>query len=184
MERSESHQFKSTPTADRAFMLLMTLTTNPAYAPLLKELNSYLLSGSALQENAASILLDLSVGPLAAWVPQMNTKVDLLMDILTDSLHIIQGGKKDKLRANAVILFIKLALAGHLDSHLTQFLEAKHQLLFLLQLLSKYLNALVSGTKSSDNELAFSVSCKWKISVMYLAYIGSTYYGDLNNILY
>ncbi len=74
----------------------------------MKELIGYLSSGSNLQESAACVLLDLSVGPLAEWIPQMLAKADLLMEIVTDCLHIIQGSKKDKQRSYAVILFIKL----------------------------------------------------------------------------
>jgi hypothetical protein len=88
--------------------MILTLTTNEAYKPLVKELIPYLCSASSIQETAACIVLDLSVGPLASSVAQMAAKVELLMEIIPDSLHIIQAGRKDKSKAHSLILFVKL----------------------------------------------------------------------------
>jgi hypothetical protein len=71
----------------------------------------YLCSGSPLQEAAACILLDLSVGHLVDWVVPnliMVPKVEFIMEILTEFLPFVQSARKDRTKALSVVLFIQL----------------------------------------------------------------------------
>jgi di/tricarboxylate transporter len=89
-------------------MLLVTLITNSSYSALTKELAGYLTSSSAVQETAACLLLDLCMGPLAQWISRVTAKAEIVMEIITDCLPVVQGARKEKHKAQALVLFIKL----------------------------------------------------------------------------
>ncbi|KZV29503.1 hypothetical protein F511_22732, partial [Dorcoceras hygrometricum] len=99
------------------------------------------------QAKAACILVDLCSGVLAPCTAQIIAKVDLTLELLEDLLGVIQGARFSLSRARAALKYIVLALSGNMDDVLASYKEAKHQILFLLEMLEPFLDPALTPLK-------------------------------------
>lgn len=137
------------PLVQRALNQVVALVTAPSYRPLLDACAGYLSAYSPAHEKSACVLIDLCVGPLAPWLTVIIAKVDLAIELLEDLLGIIQAGQEAPAQARAVLLYIMLALSGHVDDILSKYKTVKHKLLFLIEMLEPYLIPAIIPVKST-----------------------------------
>ena len=95
----------------------MALTTKPQYTRLVAGLRAHFSSGSAVQEAAACMLLDLCAGPaLAGLLPAIISRVDEAMDVVIECTPFIAHNARDPSKATAVVLLLKLAVLGQVSA--------------------------------------------------------------------
>jgi hypothetical protein len=121
------------------YSLVAALGTKEVFATLLEACAPYLCSNHALQEMAATVLLELATMPLIDIVPQIVqqarplnllliltrflVQVDTVLQILMRLLPYVQAqgsghvaSQKEEPKAQAVMLLLKLAATGCFDS--------------------------------------------------------------------
>lgn len=100
-------QIRSNPTVERVLNFVLTLCSNESYSALLSTLSPYLCSNSPPQEVAACLLLDLSTGPLAPYLSSVLVRVSALIEILMESGQVLLNARREKAKANALVLFLQ-----------------------------------------------------------------------------
>lgn len=136
----------------RAFSQIVSLSTSPSYRPLLDACAGYLSSFSLAHEKAACIIIDLCCGALAPWLSVVIAKVDLVFELVEELLGIIQGVHRGGGRARAALIYVMLGLSGHMDDIITMYKDAKHSILFLIEMLEPFLIPAATPVK---NTIAF-----------------------------
>ncbi|KAL6557435.1 hypothetical protein OROMI_017785 [Orobanche minor] len=156
------------PYVQNALSQIVAASSSVIYCPLLRACSGYLASFSPshcmvslenrsliwsmairhmiiffLADNkakAACLLIDLCSGVLAPWIAQIIAKVDLTVELLEDLLGVIQGARRSFPRGRAALKYIVLALSGNMDDIMAKYKEAKHQILFLVEMLEPFLD--------------------------------------------
>ncbi|KAG0598738.1 hypothetical protein M758_12G097000 [Ceratodon purpureus] len=137
------------PLVQRALNQVVALVTAPSYRPLLDACAGYLSAYSPAHEKSACVLIDLCAGPLAPWLAVIIAKVDLAIELLEDLLGNIQAGHEAPTQARAVLVYLVLALSGHVDDVLNLYKIVKHKVLFVIEMLEPYLIPAIIPVKSS-----------------------------------
>lgn len=109
------------------------------------------------------MLLDLAVGPLADSLGQVAARHQAVMDVVLDLLPQLQNARKNRGEAQAAVLFMRLLLTGLMDRHTTGFLDAKHQLLFLLEILHEHFPSLVASAEPADRNILSEVRSNFRL---------------------
>ncbi|KAJ7549300.1 hypothetical protein O6H91_07G048500 [Diphasiastrum complanatum] len=133
----------------RVLIQVVALSTSPTYRPLLDACAGYLASYSAAHKKTACVLIDLCAGPLAPWLTMVVAKVDLAVELIEDLLGVIQAAHRATSRARSALIYLMLALSGHMDAMLTQYKEAKHNLLFIIEMLEPFLTPALTPVEST-----------------------------------
>lgn len=141
-----------TPLVQHAVTQIAAVSSSSSYRPLLDASSGYLSSYSPAHAKAACVLIDLCSGPLAPWIPMVVAKVDLAIELLEDLLGVIQSSQHGVAHARAALIYMILALSGHMDDLLAKFKEVKHILLFLIEMLEPF---LVPAIRTVKNTIAF-----------------------------
>lgn len=136
------------PFVQKALSQIVGTLSSSVYRPLLRACAGYLSSFSPSNGRAACVLIDLCSGVLASWMPQVIAKIDLALELLEDLLPVIQGAHHSFARARAALKYIVLALSGVMDDILVKYKDAKHQLLFLVEMLEPYLDTAITPVHS------------------------------------
>ncbi|XP_006359177.1 uncharacterized protein [Solanum tuberosum] len=136
------------PFVQKALSQIVGTSSSSVYRPLLRACAGYLSSFSPSNGRAACVLIDLCSGVLAPWMPQVIAKIDLALELLEDLLPVIQGAHHSFARARAALKYIVLALSGVMDDILVKYKDAKHQVLFLVEMLEPYLDPAITPTQS------------------------------------
>ncbi|XP_059277987.1 uncharacterized protein LOC132032392 isoform X3 [Lycium ferocissimum] len=136
------------PFVQKALSQIVGTSSSSVYRPLLRACGGYLSSFSPSNGRAACVLIDLCSGVLAPWIPQVIAKIDLALELLKDLLPIIQGARHSFARARAALKYIVLALSGVMDDILVKYKDAKHQVLFLVEMLEPYLDPAITPVQS------------------------------------
>ncbi|KAH9298581.1 hypothetical protein KI387_030263, partial [Taxus chinensis] len=140
------------PLVQHSLTQIAAVSSSSSYQPLLDACAGYLSSYSPAHARAACVLLDLCSGPLAPWIPMVIAKVDLTIELLEDLLGMIQNTQHANAHARAALIYIMLALSGHMDDLLPKFKDVKHSLLFLIEMLEPFLVPAITTVK---NTIAF-----------------------------
>ncbi|XP_057857616.1 uncharacterized protein LOC131066784 isoform X2 [Cryptomeria japonica] len=140
------------PLVQHSLTQIAAVSSSSSYQPLLDACAGYLSSYSPAHARAACVLLDLCSGPLAPWLPMVIAKVDLTIELLEDLLGVIQNAQHAIAHARAALIYIMLALSGHMDDLLPKFKDAKHSILFLIEMLEPFLVPAITTIK---NTIAF-----------------------------
>ncbi|XP_051144595.1 uncharacterized protein LOC127260737 isoform X2 [Andrographis paniculata] len=130
-----------------ALSQIVATSSSAIYRPLLRACAGYLASFSPSHAKAACVLIDLCSGVLAPWMTQVIAKVDLCMELLEDLLGVIQGVRHSFSRARAALKYIVLALSGNMDDIIAQYKDAKHRILFLVEMLEPFLDPALTPFK-------------------------------------
>ncbi|XP_009786629.1 uncharacterized protein LOC107810320 isoform X6 [Nicotiana tabacum] len=136
------------PFVQKALSQIVGTSSSSVYRPLLRACAGYLSSFSPSNGRAACVLIDLCSGVLAPWMPQVIAKIDLALDLLEDLLPVIQCARHSFARARAALKYIVLALSGVMDDILVKYKDAKHQMLFLVEMLEPYLDPAITPVQS------------------------------------
>ncbi|KAL3380866.1 hypothetical protein AABB24_001167 [Solanum stoloniferum] len=136
------------PFVQKALSQIVGTSSSSVYRPLLRACAGYLSSFSPSNGRAACVLIDLCSGVLAPWMPQVIAKIDLALELLEDLLPVIQGAHHSFARARAALKYIVLALSGVMDDILVKYKDAKHQVLFLVEMLEPYLDPAITPAQS------------------------------------
>ncbi|KAK6804186.1 hypothetical protein RDI58_001970 [Solanum bulbocastanum] len=136
------------PFVQKALSQIVGTSSSSVYRPLLRACAGYLSSFSPSNGRAACVLIDLCSGVLAPWMPQVIAKIDLSLELLEDLLPVIQGANHSFARARAALKYIVLALSGVMDDILVKYKDAKHQVLFLVEMLEPYLDPAITPVQS------------------------------------
>nr|XP_010323387.1 uncharacterized protein LOC101254835 isoform X1 [Solanum lycopersicum] len=136
------------PFVQKALSQIVGTSSSSVYRPLLRACAGYLSSFSPSNGRAACVLIDLCSGVLAPWMPQVIAKIDLALELLEDLLPVIQGAHHSFARARAALKYIVLALSGVMDDILVKYKDAKHQVLFLVEMLEPYLDPALTPVQS------------------------------------
>ncbi|KAL6515007.1 hypothetical protein OROGR_020586 [Orobanche gracilis] len=150
------------PYVQNALSQIVAASSSVIYCPLLRACSGYLASFSPSHAKAACLLIDLCSGVLAPWIAQVIAKVDLTVELLEDLLGVIQGARHSFYRGRAALKYIVLALSGNMDDIMAKYkdnkyekisqmvlqlclnpqmvLEAKHQILFVVEMLEPFLD--------------------------------------------
>lgn len=132
------------PLVQQALSKIVLTLSSQAFHPLLRACAGYLSSFSPAHVKTACVLIDLCSGVLEPWMPQVISKVDLTMELLADLLGVVQGGEHPSIHARSAMLYIILALSGYMDDLMAKFKEVKHSILFLMEMLEKFLQPVFS----------------------------------------
>uniref|UniRef100_A0A0V0HND7 Putative ovule protein n=1 Tax=Solanum chacoense TaxID=4108 RepID=A0A0V0HND7_SOLCH len=81
-------------------------------------------------------------------MPQVIAKIDLALELLEYLLPVIQGAHHSFARARAALKYIVLALSEVMDDILVKYKDAKHQVLFLVEMLEPYLDPAITPAQS------------------------------------
>ncbi|XP_022865442.1 uncharacterized protein LOC111385283 isoform X2 [Olea europaea var. sylvestris] len=130
-----------------ALSQIVATSSSSVYHPLLRSCAGYLSSFSPTHAKAACVLIDLCSGVLAPWMAQVIAKVDLTMELLEDLLGVIQGVRHSFSRARAALKYIVLALSGNMDDIMAKYKDAKHRILFLVEMLEPFLDPSLTPLK-------------------------------------
>ncbi|MCD7446892.1 hypothetical protein HAX54_018863 [Datura stramonium] len=136
------------PFVQKALSQIVGTSSSSVYRPLLRACAGYLSSFSPSNGRAACVLIDLCSGVLAPWMPQVIAKTDLTLELLEDLLPVIQGARYSFARARAALKYIVLALSGVMDDILVKYKDAKHQVLFLVEMLEPFLDPAITPVQS------------------------------------
>ncbi|KAH0728294.1 hypothetical protein KY284_004159 [Solanum tuberosum] len=136
------------PFVQKALSQIVGTSSSSVYRPLLSACAGYLSSFSPSNGRAACVLIDLCSGVLAPWMPQVIAKIDLALELLEDLLPVIQGTHHSYARARAALKYIVLALSEVMDDILVKYKDAKHQVLFLVEMLEPYLDPAITPAQS------------------------------------
>ncbi|KAM3265933.1 hypothetical protein T459_03074 [Capsicum annuum] len=136
------------PFVQKALAQIVGTSSSSVYRPLLRACAGFLSSFSPSNGRAACVLIDLCSGVFAPWMPQVVAKIDLALDLLEDLLPVIQGARHSFTRARAALKYIVLALSGVMDDILIKYKDAKHQVLFLVEMLEPYLDPAITPVQS------------------------------------
>ncbi|XP_055817723.1 uncharacterized protein LOC129886866 isoform X2 [Solanum dulcamara] len=136
------------PFVQKALSQIVGTSSSSVYRPLLRACAGYLSSFSPSNGRAACVLIDLCSGVLAPWMPQVIAKIDLALELLEDLLPVIQGAHHSFARARAALKYIVLALSGVMDDILVKYKDAKHQVLFLVEMLEPFLDPAITPVQS------------------------------------
>ncbi|XP_075094967.1 uncharacterized protein LOC107818245 isoform X5 [Nicotiana tabacum] len=136
------------PFVQKALSQIVGTSSSSVYRPLLRACAGYLSSFSPSNGRAACVLIDLCSGVLAPWMPQVIAKIDLALELLEDLLPVIQCARHSFARARAALKYIVLALSGVMDDILVKYKDAKHQMLFLVEMLEPYLDPAITPVQS------------------------------------
>ncbi|KAK4379591.1 hypothetical protein RND71_001453 [Anisodus tanguticus] len=136
------------PFVQKALSQIVGTSSSSVYRPLLRACAGYLSSFSPSNGRAACVLIDLCSGVLDPWMPQVIAKIDLALELLEDLLPVIQGARHSFARARAALKYIILALSGVMDDILVKYKDAKHQVLFLAEMLEPYLDPAITPVQS------------------------------------
>ncbi|WMV10980.1 hypothetical protein MTR67_004365 [Solanum verrucosum] len=136
------------PFVQKALSQIVGTSSSSVYRPLLRACAGYLSSFSPSNGRAACVLIDLCSGVLAPWMPQVIAKIDLALELLEDLLPVIQGAHHSFARARAALKYIVLALSEVMDDILVKYKDAKHQVLFLVEMLEPYLDPAITPAQS------------------------------------
>ncbi|CAL5380807.1 unnamed protein product [Camellia sinensis] len=111
---------------------------------------------------AACVLIDLCSGVLAPWMAQViakNAFLRLGTNSNTGGLNSGASGgpfrcnpggaRRSSYRARAALKYIILALSGHMDDIMSKYKDAKHRILFLLEMLEPFLDPAITPMKST-----------------------------------
>ncbi|KAL8144385.1 hypothetical protein V2J09_017417 [Rumex salicifolius] len=109
--------------------------------------NKNILESLMVQAKTACVLIDLCSGVLEPWMPQVISKIDLAMELLEDLLGVVQGGQHPSIHARSAILYVILALSGYMDDLMAKFKEVKHSILFLMEMLERFLQPVLSHSQ-------------------------------------
>ncbi|KAF6169424.1 hypothetical protein GIB67_021427 [Kingdonia uniflora] len=137
------------PFVQQALSQIIATSSSSVYRPLLHACAGYLSSFSLSHAKAACILIDLCSGPLAPWISTVIAKADLTIELLEDLLGTIQGARRSITRARAALKYIILAISGHVDDVLPKYKEAKHKVLFLVEMLEPFLDPAITAVKNT-----------------------------------
>ncbi|PHT60041.1 hypothetical protein CQW23_02404 [Capsicum baccatum] len=137
------------PFVQKALAQIVGTLSSSVYRPLLRACAGFLSSFSSSNGRAACVLIDLCSGVFAPWMPQVVAKIDLALDLLEDLLPVIQGARHSFTRARAALKYIVLALSGVMDDILIKYKDAKHQVLFLVEMLEPYLDPAITPVQSA-----------------------------------
>ncbi|OVA18390.1 hypothetical protein BVC80_1833g45 [Macleaya cordata] len=140
------------PFVQQALSQIVATSSSSVYRPLLHSCSGYLSSFSRAHGKAACVLIDLCSGPLAPWISVVIAKVDLTIELLEELLGTIQGARTSITRARAALKYIILALSGHMDDVLAKYKDAKHKVIFLVEMLEPFLDPAATAVK---NTIAF-----------------------------
>ncbi|PIN21717.1 hypothetical protein CDL12_05591 [Handroanthus impetiginosus] len=135
------------PFVQSALSQIVATSSSAIYNRLLRACAGYLASFSPSHARAACVLIDLCSGVLAPWMAQVIAKVDLAVELLEDLLGVIQGARLSFSRARAALKYIVLALSGNVDDIMEKYKEAKHRILFLVEMLEPYLDPCLNPLK-------------------------------------
>ncbi|KAG8363536.1 hypothetical protein BUALT_Bualt19G0032600 [Buddleja alternifolia] len=135
------------PFVQNALSQIVTTSSSVIYRPLLRACAGLLASFSPSHAKAACVLIDLCSGVLAPWMAQVIAKVDLTIELLEDLLGVIQGARFSFSRARAALKYIVLALSGNMDDIMAKYKDAKHQILFLVEMLEPFLDPALTPLK-------------------------------------
>ncbi|CAN4126089.1 unnamed protein product [Withania somnifera] len=136
------------PFVQKALSQIVGTLSSSVYRPLLRACAGYLSSFSPSDVRAACVLIDLCSGVLAPWMPQVIAKIDLALELLEDLLPVIQGARHSFARGCAALKYIVLALSGVMDDALVKYKDAKHNVLFLVEMLDPYLDPAITPVQS------------------------------------
>ncbi|KAI3983800.1 hypothetical protein MKX01_011508, partial [Papaver californicum] len=160
------------PFVQQALCQIVATSSSSVYRPLLCSCSGYLASFSPSQRKTACVLIDLCSGPLAPWISVVIAKVDLAIELLQELLGIIQVNL-GKIFVTLIVPLLPhlvwvlgllylclelllntsfLALSGHMDDILAAYKDAKHKVLFLVEMLESFLDPAVTAAK---NTIAF-----------------------------
>lgn len=137
------------PAVQQALSQIVATLSSPLYHPLLHACAGYLSSFSQSHAKAGCVLIDLCSSVLAPWMPRVIAKVDLVIELLEDLLGVIQNARHSLDHARAALKYILLALSGYFDDVLGNYKEAKHKILFLVEMLEPFLDPAICGSKTS-----------------------------------
>ncbi|XP_026406256.1 uncharacterized protein LOC113301683 isoform X2 [Papaver somniferum] len=140
------------PFVQQSLCQIVATSSSSVYRPLLCSCSGYLASFSPSHRKAACVLIDLCSGPLAPWISVVIAKIDLAIELLQELLGIIQGARTSISWSRAALKYIVLALSGHMDDVLAVYKDAKHKVLFLVEMLESFLDPAVTAAK---NTIAF-----------------------------
>ncbi|KAL8555562.1 hypothetical protein ACS0TY_003387 [Phlomoides rotata] len=135
------------PFVQNALSQIVATSSSAVYCPLLRACAGYLASFSPSHAKAACVLIDVCCGVLAPWTAQVIAKVDLTVELLEDLLGVIQGARHSFSRARAALKYIVLALSGNMDDVMANYKEAKHRILFLVEMLEPFLDPSLTPLK-------------------------------------
>ncbi|KAK6936545.1 hypothetical protein RJ641_033575 [Dillenia turbinata] len=133
----------------QALSQIVVTVSSPVYRPLLHACAGYLSSFSPSHAKASCVLIDLCTCVLAPWIAQVISKVDLVVELLEDLLGTILGARHSLSRARSALKYIVLALSGHMDDVLAKYKEAKHRVLFLLEMMEPFLDPAMIAFKGT-----------------------------------
>ncbi|CAI9095013.1 OLC1v1030865C1 [Oldenlandia corymbosa var. corymbosa] len=136
------------PFIQHALYQIVATSSSSVYRPLLRAFAGYLASFSNSHAKAATVLIDLCCSVLAPWMALIVAKVDLAVELVEDLFGEIQGARVSFARARAALKYIVLALSGRMDDVMTKFKDAKHQVLFLVEMLEPSLDPAMTPVKS------------------------------------
>ncbi|XP_031114054.1 uncharacterized protein LOC116017589 isoform X1 [Ipomoea triloba] len=137
------------PFVQQALSQIVGTSSSSLYRPLLHACAGYLSSFSPTHAKASCVLIDMCSGVLAPWMTQVIAKMDLTVELLEDLLAVIQGARHSFAQARAALKYIVLALSGHMDEVLSKYKDAKHRLLFLIEMLEPYLDPAITPLQST-----------------------------------
>ncbi|KAF5451858.1 hypothetical protein F2P56_026920 [Juglans regia] len=137
------------PIVQQALSQIVLTSASSLYRPLLHACAGYLSSFSPSHAKAACVLIDLCASAFAPWMAQVIAKIDLAVELLEDLLGIIQSARHSLTRARAALKYLLLALSGHMDDILGKYKEAKHRILFLVEMLEPFLDPAITTMKST-----------------------------------
>ncbi|GFP93919.1 hypothetical protein PHJA_001536200 [Phtheirospermum japonicum] len=130
-----------------ALSQIVATSSSAIYCPLLRACAGYLASFSPSHAKTACVLIDLCSSVLAPWMAQVIAKVDLTVELLEDLLGVIQGARLSLSRARSALKYIILALSGNMDDTMAKYKDAKHRILFLLEMLEPFLDPSLTPLK-------------------------------------
>lgn len=163
------------PNIQNALSQIVTMSVSSSvFHPLLRACAGYLSSYLPSHVKTACVLLDLCRGALLPWIPMITAKVDLAVELLEDLLGIIQEAGQSLARSRAALKYVVLAISGHMDDVLTEYKEAMHKLLFVLEMLDPFIDP---STSAMEDTVIFD-----GISAIYLEKQSSVYDIALNII--
>ncbi|CAI9764942.1 unnamed protein product [Fraxinus pennsylvanica] len=146
-----------------ALSQIVATSSSSIYHPLLRACAGYLSSFSPSHAKAACVLIDLCSGVLAPWMAQVIAKVDLTLELLEDLLGDIQGVRHSFSRARAALKYIVLALSGNMDDIMAKYKDAKHRILFLMEMLEPFLDPALTPLKAIRKSAVLpSLEAEWR----------------------
>ncbi|KAG2411224.1 hypothetical protein I3760_Q020100 [Carya illinoinensis] len=137
------------PIVQQALSQIVSTSASSLYRPLLHACAGYLSSFSPSHAKAACVLIDLCASAFAPWMAQVIAKIDLAVELLEDLLGIIQSARHSLARASGRLKVPSSALSGHMDDILGKYKEAKHRILFLVEMLEPFLDPAITTMKST-----------------------------------